>query len=383
MANETQWPAMVASISHMGNVRRRQIRGVRDGFFFKLLRKTRFQPVSTFVVAAVMALFVVAAGYAGDPIIVTIPPGASASQIQLALDRLPDTGGEVVLSPGTYEIRQPIVLRRDHQMLRGTGTATLLKLADKANCPVIVLGEAVNKPRRVVAHLRLSDLTIDGNRQHQQVELWKTGGDGSEIRNNGVTVHGASDVLVERVVCCRCRSGGLVTSRDVRRLAVRDFTAVDNEFDGLACYQTTECSFTQLFLHDNRAAGISVDLGFAHNIVSDAILADNSVGIFMRDSHANLFQGIVIRRSRKYGVFMAQSVRDASGGAQLYSGSECTGNSFVGLMVSGSGGAAFCVNNASCTNNLICGAQFICNAKGGLVQDAPNLVTVYGVLGSE
>ena len=43
---------------------------------------------------------------------------------------------------------------------------------------------------------------------------------------------------------------------------MRNLTAFDNEFDGLACYQTRDCLFTGLYLHDNPGAGISLDLGF-------------------------------------------------------------------------------------------------------------------------
>jgi len=95
--------------------------------------------------------------------------------------------------------------------------------------------------------------------------------------------------------------------RDVRRLTVRNYTAFDNEFDGLACYQTENCQFTGLRLHDNPGAGISLDLAFNHNVVSNAVLTANDLGIFMRESCDNQFHNISIRNSRHYGVFMAHT----------------------------------------------------------------------------
>ena len=92
---------------------------------------------------------------------------------------------------------------------------------------------------------------------------------------------------------------------DVRRLTVRDLTAFDNEFDGLACYQTTDCLFTELYLHDNPGAGISLDLAFNHNVISNAVLSANDLGIFMRESRENQFHNISIFGSHSYGVFMA------------------------------------------------------------------------------
>jgi hypothetical protein len=207
-------------------------------------------------------------------------------------------------------------LQRDHQSLRGSGDATVLRLADGANCPVIILGEPVNLPQRTVQGLRVSGLFIDGNRHSQQRERWQLQGEGSQIRNNGITAQNVDDSVVEHVTCVRCRSGGLVTTRGVRRLMVQDLTAFDNEFDGLACYATTDCLFTKLFLHDNPGAGISLDLDFNHNVISNAVLTANDLGIFMRASRDNRFHDISIRNSRHYGVFMADVEKLTSRGRQ-------------------------------------------------------------------
>ena len=71
---------------------------------------------------------------------------------------LPASGGEVLLPPGVIEIHQPIVLRRDHQTLRGFGRETILRLADGANCPVVIMGEPVNNPAQTIRYLCLRDL---------------------------------------------------------------------------------------------------------------------------------------------------------------------------------------------------------------------------------
>ena len=315
---------------------------------------------------------------AAEPCSLLLPANSNSEEIQKALDGLPE-GGEVVLAPGTYVVRQPIVLRYDHQILRGSGSSTVLCLADNANCPVVILGPATKAPEHPTAHVRLADLLIDGNRQHQQFESWQTTTGSDQIRNNGVTVRATADALVERVVCCRCRSGGLVSSEGTRRLTVRDYTAFDNQFDGLACYQTEESIFTGLRLHDNLSAGISLDLAFGHNVISDAVLTGNDLGIFMRDARNNLFQALIIRQSRKHGVFMAQGDAHNQDGWQLRPNTECAGNSFVGLVISDCSGKAFLVNDGSCTNNLVSGARFLNNAQGGLAQEGTGSVAVQGL----
>jgi len=307
---------------------------------------------------------------------VTLPAGVTSAEIQHTLDRLPGSGGEVVLPAGTFEVGQPIVLRRDNQSLRGSGDATVLRLADGANCPVIILGEPINNPQRTVKHLRVSGLFIDGNRHRQQRELWRLEGEGSEVRNNGITAQNVSDSAVEHVTCARCRSGGLVTTLGVKRLTVRNLTAFDNEFDGLACYQTTDSMFTKLYLHDNPGAGISLDLAFNHNVISNAVLTANDLGIFMRASRDNQFHDISIFSSHRYGVFMAQAEKKTARGWQPAPRTECADNSFTNLIASNCGSAAIRVNNTTCTNNVIVRARFDGDTRGELSLAQPDLVTV-------
>jgi hypothetical protein len=311
-----------------------------------------------------------------EPAVVMLSPGADESDIQTALDALPDDGGEVVLPAGTIEITQPIFLKRDAQTLRGAGTNTILLLATNANCPVIIMGEPVNQSKSTIKNLCVRDLFIDGNRGAQTRELWKTRGEGSQIRNNGITVQAVSDSLVENVTCARCRSGGLVTTLGVRRLLVRNFESFDNQFDGLACYKTEDSTFTELYLHDNPAAGISLDLGFNHNCISNAILTANDLGIFMRASSNNQFIDVSIHDSRNHGVFMAHTDKKTATGWGAAPKTECVRNSFTNLAASNCGGSAFRVNNSTCTNNSIIRPNFSDNPAGNLSLAGPDLVVV-------
>jgi hypothetical protein len=328
--------------------------------------------LAVFPMMFISALSTPAAGLA----VVKLHAGVSGAEIQQALDSLPAGGGEVVLPAGRNEVHQPIILSRDNQTLRGAGTATILHLADNANCPVIILGEPVNYPTQTIRHLKVAGFFVDGNRAHQQRELWQIQGEGSEIRNNGVTVQNVTDSTVENVTCARCRSGGLVTTRDVRRLSVRNLTAFDNEFDGLACYQTTDSVFTGLFLHDNPGAGISLDLDFNDNVISNAVLTANDLGVFMRSSRSNQFCDISIHNSRHFGVFIAHAEQQTPRGWEPIPRTECVQNSFTNLAASDCGDAAFRVNNITCTNNVVIRPRFDGNARGGLSLAQPDLVAV-------
>ena len=309
-----------------------------------------------------------------------VSPSAGGEGIQAALDALP-AGGEVVLSAGEYLVRQPVILRKDRQTLRGCGVSTVLYLADGANCPVVVLGSPFSSAKTPVKDVRLADLYIDGNRKNQQKEVWRSAADGAGVYNNGVDVWAVNGAKVEQVVCCRCRSGGMVTIAATRHLTVRDFTSFDNQFDGLACYFTEDSDFSRLNLHDNLSAGISLDLNFNHNMIHDSVLTGNDLGVFMRQSCNNVFQGLTIQKSRHHGVFMAQTYVGTPAGLRPCPGSECAGNTFDNMVIAHCGGKGFLVNDATCTNNVICGGQFTDDAQGGLAQAAPNLVALRAASG--
>lgn len=312
--------------------------------------------------------------------VLSIQTGATEAQIQRALDLLTN-GGEILLPPGRIKVSQPIVLDHDGQTLCGASNeTTVLYLMNDANCPVIIMGEPVNRPMQPVRHLCVKDLFIDGNRTHQERELWREKGEGSEIRNNGITIQNISDSLIKNVTCTECRSGGLVTTLGVRRLTVKGFTSFNNEFDGLACYLTMDSVFEKLYLHDNPGAGISLDLAFDHNVITNADLEGNDLGIFMRDSRDNHFSNITIRKNRDFGVFMAQAFETLDRGPAPEPDTECTDNSFIRLVDLKNGRAAFRVNDASCTNNVIIDPQWggSVRALGTLALSTaiPDLVTV-------
>ena len=325
------------------------------------------------VIGAMLFLVTGIPAAATTPVFHQLRPGVSDVEIQQALDALPEAGGVVVLPQGTITITRPISLKRSHQTLRGAGMATVLRLADGANCPVIILGEPVNQPSYTVSDVCVDSLFIDGNRYGQQRELWQEQGEGSEIRNNGITVQRVSDSTVENVVAARCRSGGLVTTREVQRLVVRGLEAFDNQFDGLACYATTQSQFINLNLHDNPGAGISLDLNFSGNTISNAVLSANDLGIFMRDSRGNQFLNVSINKSRNHGVFMAQA---ESAQPELARLTACINNSFTNIQATNCGGSAFRVNDATCTDNTITRAKFTENQHGGLSLAHPELVVL-------
>ncbi len=308
-----------------------------------------------------------------SPASITVTDVTCAS-IQSAIAALPAAGGRVLLPAGVYTCDTAVVIARDNVELLGEGNSTVLRLTDSANAPVIVIGETATPPPIMHRYIRVADLMIDGNRREQNYECWGgpcDQGGLSAIRNNGLTLRHVSDVVVERVTVTGARSSGLVAEKVSERITVRDFTATDNEYDGLAAYQTENSLFTGLHLYDNLFTGLSFDLDFNSNVISDAVITDSGRhGIFMRDARDNVFDGLVIRVSGRQGVFVAQNESPTNA---------AKGNTFTGLVISNSVGFAFEVADASCTDNLLVSAQLVGNL-GCVREPSAGLLTQVGVL---
>ncbi|WP_395753214.1 right-handed parallel beta-helix repeat-containing protein [Prosthecobacter sp.] len=300
---------------------------------------------------------------------IQVPPAAGSAGINKALAALKESGGEVVLSAGTYVIQSPVIIHSDRITLRGAGPSTLLRLAAKANCPVVVIGDEANQPRHTVRGVCVADLRIDGNRTQQQGECWNgvcDTGPSTAIRSSGVVIRRARDILVLRVSASRCRSGGMVTEKVCRRLVVQDFSASENEFDGLACYETEDSTFAGLDLHHNKSAGISTDIHFDHNTFSNVRMFHNgSHGIFMRNSSDNRFENIEVRHSGRAGIFVDQVDEGRNTGS--------VGNRFNKIRVIASGGPGFQVNAVSCKRTQLTHSVLEDNASG-VWEAAPKLV---------
>jgi hypothetical protein len=99
---------------------------------------------------------------------------------------------------------------------------------------------------------------------------------------------------VEGVGVENARSGGLVVEMGSRRVTVRDFSASNSQFDGLAGYDTEDSLFTGLDLHDNLAAGLSFDNDFDHNPGSGDSAAPANEGFGMKVVDASCTDNLVV-----------------------------------------------------------------------------------------
>ena len=301
---------------------------------------------------------------ASEAVVVRVAAHSPAS-IQNAIDKLPDSGGKIVIvgNGDPVTLRKSIVVDKDNVTLEGEGVVEF-HLADEANTPMLILGQKRAEPTLTRTNIHIRNLRLDGNRRKQSTELNAAI---DVLRNNGISIRRVNDSTVENVAAFSCRSGGLVTERACERLTVRNFEAYDNEFDGLACYHTTNSLFADLNLHDNQAAGISLDLAFSNNTISNAVLTSNqTVGVFMRDSRFNLFVKTRIVASTGHGIFIAQADADPETSA--------TDNQFISCEVRNSGGSGFRLNDTNCVRNAALSCVVENNAGGNIGEITPGLL---------
>ncbi|HEY8272653.1 MAG TPA: right-handed parallel beta-helix repeat-containing protein [Pseudobdellovibrionaceae bacterium] len=301
--------------------------------------------------------------------------------IRKAINDLPPAGGTVLIDKGIYNCGAPIIINRSNVNLKGAGqNKVTLRLIDHVHAPLLIIGEpktVMNEHGNYVAehrveNIRVSGLTLDGNRANHDPskECGETicEGDPSAVRNNGITIRGASKVLVENVTTHSMISGGLVTEKYCDQLIIRNFNSYDNYFDGFAGYETEHSVLSGLYLHNNRGAGISIDINFNNNIIRDSKLHDNGdVGIFARNLSGNQFKRLSIQRSGNHGVFLASAEAPNS----------CAhDNQFEAVLINGSKRSGFRLNN-NCQGNRITGASNLCgNAEGGFSEDRQGTLLV-------
>jgi hypothetical protein len=286
----------------------------------------------------------------------------SCQFVRDAIDKLPATGGVVRISAGTYNCEAPIVIEKNNVIVKGDGTGkTVFRLADNVHAPLLVIGSSKtlldNQGRYVtpfrVHNVAVEGISFDGNKSHHdpKKECGETicEADASSIRNNAISIRGASDIRLKNIEAHDSISGGLVSEKYCDHLMIENFDSHHNYFDGLAGYQTEKSVYNNVNLHDNRAAGISVDIRFNDNkFIGGSIENNSDIGIYARDAKNNLFDGLKINNNKGYGALLGTPDGPA--------GRCADSNTFHNVEISHSGKKAVIAFD-TCHGNTITGAS--------------------------
>ncbi len=211
---------------------------------------------------------------------------------------------EITVAEGDYEISESFRISRSRVTLLGEGAARI-RLADGSNCPVIAIGtqKSYVEPSDHIRDVVVRGLEIDGNRQKQSSEYddrypW--------IRNNGIDVRGVAGLVIDDVVSSNCRSGGLVISWGCSDGLVMRSRFENNEFDGLAYYDSARIFTLDCVSSRNVCAGISLDNRFVDSVFARCVLEENGdVGVFARNSDRVYFVECSVLDSGQWAFFLA------------------------------------------------------------------------------
>lgn len=309
----------------------------------------------TIAVLIASGMLVVAPAGAGEPV-----RFESCAALRHHIDtRQPNE--HVLLAPAVYECREPVNPSVDGLTVDFGGS--LVRVADQALRPAIVVGDLHAPPQRRPRGVRVLNVKVDGNRAHQAYECWGGPCDHAlndspyrEQRLNGITVNGCDDCALINVEVTGARSGGVVVVSS-RGLLVDGLVAERSHFDGLAGYWTYDSTFRNVRVNDNDYSGFSFDLDFSGNRIEGFEASGNrDHGLFVRHARANTFAHGTFSGNGRNGVYLDRADRERA--------DTCAREiRFEGVTISSSRLHGAWLNFA-CEGNVFLASSLIDNAQG-------------------
>ena len=203
---------------------------------------------------------------------------------------------EVLLAPAVYECREPVNPSVDGLTVDFGGS--LVRVADHALRPGIVVGDLHAPPQRHSRGVRVLNVRVDGNRAHQAYECWGGPCDAARQRQSLPPAagqrHHRERLRRLRSDQCRGHRRALRRGRGGERATFagrRPAGPERSHFDGLAGYWTYESTFRNVRANNNDYSGFSFDLDFSGNRIERFEASGNrDHGLFLRHARANSFE---------------------------------------------------------------------------------------------
>jgi parallel beta-helix repeat protein len=277
---------------------------------------------------------------AGVPILASPPAVASrpvpvarctstavaGADLQAALDRLPAGRVTLCLAAGEFRLGRFLSIRRDGVTIRGEGSATVLRLRDGVQSPLVVIGDHLRQvPARPVADVTLERMRLVGN-----------GGAGAEVladhpylTNSAVVVRAGRRITLRDLEVRACRSACLLTEHHTDGVVIERDTITDSTWDGVSLNRTSRARLVGNTIRANTAAGITAE-HLEDAVIADNVIADNRAhGVYLADSYRNVFDRNRLAGNTNAGIFLTCSVRHRDPGPVVcWDGSMSQANRF-------------------------------------------------------
>jgi len=272
-------------------------------------------------------------------------------EIIQALNDLPETGGEVVILDGTYNITASINIRKNNVSLRGNGNATILKRmynsTDTKSGPTARGLITLNKK----SGCKIQDLQIDGNRSRYPafyncgIYLYSSNnntitGNTCDTNSSGIYLHSSSDNTITGNICNNNNNGyfGIFLDSSSNNMITGN-TCNNNYNYGIYLYLSSNNTITGNTCNNNvQFFGIYL-YESDNNTVTGNTCNNNETGIHISSSSSNNTITGNTCTNNAYGIFLASYSKN-----NAVTGNTCNNNSYSGIWLSRS-------NNNTITGN--------------------------------
>jgi parallel beta-helix repeat protein len=275
-------------------------------------------------------------------------------EIIQALNDLPETGGEVVILDGTYNITASINIPKDNVSLRGNGNATTLRrMYNSTNTDsgptargLITLNEK--------SGCKIQGLQIDGNRATYTVSY-----------NYGIYLYRSNNNTITDNTCTYNNNLGIYLSFSGNN-TVTNNTCNDNSSTGIDLYSSSNNTVTNNTCTNNNTGiylssssnsntvtgntcndsdyGIFLIASSNNTIIGNTCNNNNETGIYLYGFSNSMVTGNTCTNNNRYGIFL-----DSFSNDNTITGNTCNNNSSSGIYLSSSSNNT--VTNNTCTNN--------------------------------
>ena len=233
-----------------------------------------------------------------------------ATQIIAALNALPDTGGEVVILDGTYNITESINIPYDNVVLRGNGNATILKRmynSTSSDSGATARGLITLNSK---SGCKIVDLQIDGNK-----------GSYTSVNNYGIRLHSSSNNTITGNTCNNNNNGIYLYSSSNNTITGN--TCNNNNYYGIYLNSSSNNTITGNTCNNNNYYGIHLNSSSNENTITGNTCNNNDRGIYLNaSSNNNTITSNTCNSNNSYGINLSSSSNNT------ITGNTCNNNNY-------------------------------------------------------
>ena len=284
-------------------------------------------------------------------------------EIIQALNDLPETGGEVVILDGTYNITASINIPKDNVSLRGNGNATILKRMYNSTSTksgptargLITLNEK--------SGCKIQGLQIDGNRATYTASsncgIYLSSSSDNTVTGNtcnnsyyGIFLHSSSNDNTITGNTCNNNSSSGIDLYSSSNNTVTNNTCTNNNY-GIWLYNSNNNTITGNTCTNNY---YGIDLySSSNNTITGNTCNNNSYGIYLASSCNNTVTGNTCNNN-SYGIYLASSCNNTVTGNTCMRGTGQTSDYTSGqytILLSGTGNNYNLISSNNCMGKAV------------------------------